>query len=119
MKLFRSFLLLATLAVGAIATPAMAHSGGEPKRGGVVSTASDLAFELVPGADGATLYIEDHGKPVPTASLAGKLVVLQGADKSEADLVPTGENAMLAKGLKFDRGAKAIATIEARGKKPV
>ncbi len=55
--------------------------------GGVVATASDLSFELVGSPDGAVIYVQDHGKPMTPTGLKGKLTVLNGAAKSEAELV--------------------------------
>jgi len=51
-----------------------------------VQAASDLSFELVAQADGAAIYIEDDEKPMSVASVSGKLTVLNGADKTEAEL---------------------------------
>ena len=80
-------------AASLLAAPAVfAHGDGKPQHGGIVRTASDLSFELVAAADGATLYVIDHGKDYDTAGVSGKLTVLNGADKSEADLKPAGGN---------------------------
>jgi hypothetical protein len=48
-------------------------------------------FELVGTADGAVIYVEDHGKPMAPAGLKGKLTVHNGAEKSEAELLPVGD----------------------------
>lgn len=101
------------------ASLAFAHGGGEPKHGGAVSTASDLAFELAGTAEGAALYIEDHGKPFPTQGLTGKLVVLNGADRAEAALEPAGGNRMDARGVKIGKGTKSVATITLPNRKNV
>lgn len=89
---------------------AMAHGAAEPRRGGVVQTASDLSFELVSTADGAAIYVEDHGKPMAPTGLKGKLTVLNGAEKSEADLVAAGDK-LEAKGVKLASGAKVVAAL--------
>jgi hypothetical protein len=89
---------------------AFAHGGGPAKHGGVVSTASDLSFELVSTPDAALIYIDDHGKPMAPTGLKGKLTVLNGADKSEADLVVAGDK-LEAKGVKLPKGAKVVATL--------
>jgi hypothetical protein len=89
---------------------ALAHGGGPAKHGGVVATASDLSFELVASPDGALIYVEDHGKPMAPTGLKGKLTVLNGADKSEADLVVAGDK-LEAKGLKLAKGAKVVAAL--------
>jgi hypothetical protein len=95
---------------------ATAHEA-TPKHGGVVRTASDMQFELVAKGDATVIYVEDHGKPVPTNGMTGKLTVLQGKDKSETPLVPAGDNRLEAKGLKLASGARAIGSIQtAKGK---
>ncbi len=89
---------------------AFAHSGGVARHGGVVATASDLSFELVAASDGAAIYVEDHGKPMAPTGLKGKLTMLNGAEKSEADLVVAGDK-LEAKGLKLAKGAKVVAAL--------
>ena len=107
-------------AASLLAAPAVfAHGDGKPQHGGIVRTASDLSFELVAAADGATLYVIDHGKDYDTAGVSGKLTVLNGADKSEADLKPAGGNKLEAKGVKLGKGAKAVAALQTADKKTV
>jgi hypothetical protein len=89
---------------------AFAHGGAAAKHGGVVATSSDLSFELVGSRDGAVIYVEDHGKPMAPTGLKGKLTVLNGAEKSEADLVVAGDK-LEAKGLKLTKGAKVVAAL--------
>jgi hypothetical protein len=89
---------------------ALAHGGAAVKRGGVVATASDLSFELVGTPDGAVIYIEDHGQPMAPTGLKGKLTVLNGAEKSEADLVVAGDK-LEARGVKLAKGAKVVAAL--------
>lgn len=89
---------------------ALAHGGAKAQHGGVVATASDLSFELVGSPDGAVIYVEDHGKPMAPTGLKGKLTVLNGAEKSEADLVVAGDK-LEAKGVKLAKGAKVVASL--------
>jgi drug/metabolite transporter superfamily protein YnfA len=96
-----------------------AHGSGTARHGGIVVAASDLVFELVAKAETVTVYIDDHGKPLATAGAAGKLTVLNGAQKSEFSLVPAGENRLEAKGAKVAGGAKLVAAITLPGKKVV
>jgi hypothetical protein len=107
----KHFLATALLALSAMTGgQALAHGGGTPKHGGVVATASDLSFELVARDGGAVIYVEDHGKPMAPAGLKGKLTVLAGDQKSEAELVPAGDK-LEAKGIKLPSGAKAVAAL--------
>jgi hypothetical protein len=115
----KSLLSAALIAVAALAAqPVFAHGGAAPKHGGVVRAASDISFELVPTADGAALYLEDHGKPMAPTGFSGKLTVLNGADKSEAPLTAAADK-LEAKGVKLSKGAKAVATVTTAQKKEI
>jgi hypothetical protein len=115
-KIISAFILGASL----LATgTALAHGGDKPKHGGILQSASELAFELVPQADGAVLYVEDHGKPLPTQGMTGKLTVLNGSQKTEAELKPAGDNKLESKGVKLEKGAKAVAALTTASKKAV
>ena len=109
--MMKKFLTAAVLGLAAFGfNAALAHEGGKPKHGGVVQTASDLSFELVGTADGAVIYVEDHGKPMVPSGMKGKLTVLNGAAKSEADLAVAGDK-LEAKGIKLGPGAKVVAAL--------
>jgi hypothetical protein len=97
---------------------ALAHGGGEPKHGGVVQAASELSFELVAKDGNALIYIEDHGRPMATKGLKGKLTVLNGAEKSEADLVDAGDR-LEARDIKLASGAKVVAALVASNAKAI
>ncbi|MFZ5541958.1 MAG: hypothetical protein ACOZJZ_00260 [Pseudomonadota bacterium] len=99
--------------------PAQAHGPAGAKHGGIVQTASDLGFELVAKDGTATLYVEDHGRPFATQGMTGKLTVLNGSDKSEAELAATGDNKLEAKGVKLNPGAKVVAAVTLPSKKVV
>lgn len=105
-------ILLATLVAAASLgmTNVSAH-GARAKHGGTVATANDVAFELVAQADGVVIYVEDHDKPVATTGMSGKLTVLNGSEKSEAELKPAGDNRLEAKGVKAAPGARAVAAL--------
>ncbi|MDD2711411.1 MAG: hypothetical protein PHU77_00685 [Simplicispira sp.] len=108
------------LAASALSTPAaLAHGGADALHGGVVQTAADLSFELVATADGALIYLQDHGKDADAAGFDGKLTVLQGAEKSEAPLKSAGGNKLEAKGIALAKGAKAVATLSTSSKKTI
>jgi hypothetical protein len=115
-KLFSALVLGASLvAAGGV----MAHGGDKPKHGGVVQSASDLSFELVTQADGVVVYVEDHGKPLATQGMSGKLTVLNGSQKSDAELKPAGDNKLEAKGVQLRAGAKAVAALTTPSKKAI
>ncbi|WP_395058466.1 hypothetical protein [Polaromonas sp.] len=111
----------AALLAGAAALsagPALAHGAAAAQHGGVVQTAADLSFELVATPGGAALYLEDHNKALQSVGLSGKLTVLNGTVKSEAELQPAGGNKLEARGVKLNKGAKVVAVLN-MGKKPV
>lgn len=116
----KKVLAFAAIAIALAASGSALAHGSKPRHGGIVQTADDLSFELV-GKDGnATIYIEDHGKPVSTAGATGKLTVLNGTEKAEAALEPAGDNTLVSKsGIKLEKGTKAIAAVTFAGKKAV
>lgn len=104
-------LTVAVLGLSALSfNGAMAHGNATARHGGVVATASDLGFELVGTPDGAAIYVEDHGKPMAPTGMKGKLTVLNGAQKSEAELVVVGDK-LAAKGVTLAKGAKVVAAL--------
>jgi hypothetical protein len=95
-----------------------AHGGATARHGGVVQLASDLSFELVALTDGAAIYVEDHGKPLAPTGMSGKLTVLNGSERSEGNLVASGDR-LEAKGVKLASGAKAVAALTTANKKAI
>jgi hypothetical protein len=111
-------LAAAVLGLSVLSFNALAHGAAKPKHGGVVATASDLGFELVGTPTGAVIYIDDHGKAMAPTGMSGKLTVLNGAEKSEADLVVAGDK-LEAKGVKLAPGAKVVAALTTPAKKAI
>lgn len=102
----------AVLALSALAmNTAAAHGQAGARHGGIVQVANDVSFELVAEADGATIYLFDHDAPMPSTGITGKLTVLNGADKSEAEVKPSGGNKLRAIGVKLASGAKVVAVL--------
>lgn len=95
----------------ALSPAAWAHGGAKAAHGGIVQVAHDVNFELVSQADGVTLYLVDHGKPMPSQGIGGKLTVLNKGQKSEADLKPAGANKLVASGVVLSPGAKVVAVL--------
>jgi uncharacterized Zn-binding protein involved in type VI secretion len=117
-KPMKKLLVLVAMTM-ALSGNALAH-GDKPKHGGVVSTANDMSFELVNKDGKATVYVNDHGKPVDTAGATGKLTVLNGTEKTEVALEPAGGNTLATKDdAKLAKGSKAIAAITFADKKAV
>lgn len=111
---------VAALAAGAAFSGNVFAHGAKPKHGGIVQSASDLAFELVSRDGVTTIYVDDHGKERPTAGASGTLTVLEGAKKTELPLEAGGNNRLVAKGdAKLAPGSKAVAAITFADKKAV
>lgn len=112
--------LTAAGAMSVMSGQALAH-GEAARHGGIVQESSNgVSLELVNRDGTATIYVEDHGKPVPTAGASGKLTVLNGGQKSELALEPAGANRLVAKGdARLGAGAKAIAAVTLADRKTV
>ena len=113
--------LLAVTAFGLAALSlnvAFAHGDAKARHGGVAAMAGDLGFELVGTPTGAALYVEDHGKPIAPTGMTGKLTVLNGGEKTEADLAVAGDK-LEAKGVKLAAGAKVVAALTTPAKKAI
>jgi hypothetical protein len=96
---------------------ALAHGDAKPQYGGILQVANDLSFELVAQADGATIYLMDHGKPMASKGITGKLTVLQGSNKIEADIKEAGDNTLRVLGVKLGKGDKLVAALSNVGGK--
>ena len=85
----------------------------EPQHGGVTNwnTNSEYSFELVVDARNATVHIEDHEVPVPTQGAKGTLSVTRDGATQTADLVPSAENRVVARGLTIRKGDRVVARL--------
>jgi len=105
-------LKLVLLATALAAAPLVqAHGDPVPQHGGIVKVSKDITFELVLRPQGAEVYLDDHGSPIATANLSGKLTAVKGLSKSEAVLKPAGGNRFDATGIAIESGAKVLASI--------
>lgn len=115
----KKLLVALSASMALFAAGASAHGPAAAMHGGVVQTAADLQFELVPGQDGIALYVVEHGKPADSSRLSGKLTVLNGTEKTEAELTPAGANRLQAANVRVGKGAKVVAMIKGTGGAPV
>ncbi len=111
-----TLLMAAWTALHAPAAPA--HGDTKPRHGGIVQIAHDLSFELVVESNEVAIYIEDHEKAVAVVGASGKLSVLNGAARSDAELTPSGDK-LAAKGVQLSPGSKVVASVTLAGKPPV
>ena len=109
----------ASLAAALNAAPVFAGAGHDhgPKYGGVVREVRNVSYELVAKPDSLTLYVSDHGKPVPTQGAQAEAVIYAGNDKTTVKLEPAGENRMMAKGnFRVGVGVRVAVTASLAGK---
>lgn len=117
--MFKQSLGAIVLAGFLIGSPAaIAHDDPKSRHGGIVQLVNDVSYELVARDSGVEIHIADHGKPMSTAGMTGKLTIMAGAQKSDADLVATGDK-LEAKGVKLAKGAKVVAALTLPSKKAV
>lgn len=113
------FAIAALAASVAFSGNVLAH-GAKPKHGGIVQSAGDLSFELVARDGAATIYVDDHGKDLPTAGASGTLTVLKGTQKTALPLAAGANNTLVAKGgATLAPGSKAVAAVTFADKKTV
>jgi hypothetical protein len=96
----------------------LAHAAGDhtPKHGGIFVETKAMDFEVVAKPDLVHVYVSDHGKPVKLDGAKGKVTLLNGAEKTEADLAPAGDK-LEAKGtFKVAKGTKGVASVTLAGK---
>jgi hypothetical protein len=116
-----SLFAAASLAAALNVAPAFAGAGHDhkPNYGGVVREVRDVAYELVARPDSLTLYVSDHGKPIPTQGARAEAVIYAGNAKTTVLLEPAGENRMVAQGtFKVGVGVRVVTTTTLPGKTP-
>ena len=123
MKLTIFSLFAAVLVAAALnAAPAFAGTGHDhgPKYGGMVREVKGISYELVAKPNSLTLYISDHGKPVPTQGAKAEATLYVGNEKTTVMLDPAVDNIMKTAGsFRVGVGVRAVVTVTLVGKPPV
>ena len=115
--ILRTVLLSSVLAFSAFS--AIAGGDHKPKHGGVVVETKAGDMEIVAKPDTIYIYFTDHGKPVKLEGAKAKVTLLNGAEKSEADLATAGDKLEAKGAFKVAKGTKGIAVLTLAGKPPV
>jgi hypothetical protein len=103
------------LSTSAPPSPAQATTTGRS----TAAWCANIAYELVAKPDTLTLYVSDHGKPVPTPGATAKAVIYAGSEKTAVKLEPAGDNRLSVKGaFKIGVGVRVIVTTTLPGKAP-
>ena len=113
----KSIMVIATLLISFI-SPVHAGAGHElkPMHGGVIVEVKDIDIELVAKADSLSMYLTDHGKPIPLDGGTAKLTILIGSEKKDYELLPNGGKFEVKGNFAIPKGAKAIAVIKIKAK---
>ena len=114
----RRALLALLMAVCSISAHA-GKEGHEPRFGGVVVGSKVGDLEIVAKPESIHIYVSDHGKAVKLDGAKAKVTLLNGAEKSEADLVLVGDKLEAKGAYKVGKGTKGIVIVTLAGKPPV
>jgi hypothetical protein len=115
---FNKLVLATLLTFSATAALAAGEHGHDPKFGGVVVETKAGDFEIVARPEALQIYVSDHGKPMKLAGAKAKVTLLNGTEKSEAELVPTGDRLEAKGSFTVAKGTKGIAVVTLAGKPP-
>lgn len=111
--------ITASLALASLAATASGSHSHDPKFGGVVVETKAGDLEIVAKPDTIQIYVSDHGKAMKLDGAKAKVTLLNGTEKSEADLLPAGDK-LEAKGVfKVAKGTKGIVVLTLVGKPAV
>lgn len=98
------------------ATVTLAGGDHKPKFGGVVVETKVGDMEIVAKPDSIQIYITDHGKAMKLDGAKAKVTLLNGTEKSEADLTVAGDKLEAKGAFKVAKGTKGIALVTLAGK---
>lgn len=114
----RSALLASLMAACSISATA-GKDDHAPRFGGVVVESKVGDLEIIAKPESIHIYISDHGKAVKLDGAKAKVTLLNGSEKTEADLVPVGDKLEAKGAYKVAKGTKGIAVVSLVGKSPV
>ena len=119
MKLQSLFLALTTgLALSSGTAMASGNHDHTARFGGVVVETKAADLEIVVKTDAIQIYLSDHGKAMKLEGAKAKVTLLNGTEKSEAELVPAGDKLEARGTFKVGKGTKGVAVVTLAGKPP-
>ncbi|TAK74009.1 MAG: hypothetical protein EPO12_21280 [Aquabacterium sp.] len=122
MKKMQTLLAAAALTITGAAWAAGDHGAEhahKPMHGGVVAEAKGMDVELVAKSNQIDLYVRDHGKPVRLEGASARLTLVNGSEKSEAQLKAVDDKLVAQGTFSVVSGTKVSAVITMVGKKPI
>jgi hypothetical protein len=94
------------------AVPSHAHGSMEPRYGGAVQMTGEIVFELVPAAEGLSVYLTEEDVPmVASRFTASAVVTAPGGAKTTHALEAQDGNRFLAPGVQLPKGSKVVVSI--------
>ncbi len=114
----RTTLLASLMAISTVPALAAGNHGHAPKFGGVVVETKAGDVEIVAKPDSIQIHVTDHGKAMNLDGAKAKVTLLNGTEKSEAELIPTGDKLEAKGAFKVAKGTKGVAVITLAGKPP-
>ena len=87
-----------------------------PKHGGIVVESKHMDYEIVAKPDVIQVYLRDHDKPMKVDGAKAKITLLNGAEKTEVELMPAGDKLEAKGAFKVAKGTKGVALITLAGK---
>ena len=111
-------MLLATMAAFSTTPSLAAGDDHTPKFGGVVVETKAGDIEIVAKPDRIQIYVTDHGKPMKIDGAKAKVTLLNGAEKTDAELAVAGDKLEAKGAFNVAKGTKGIAVVTLAGKPP-
>lgn len=115
----RTALLAFTIGFSSAQALAAGNHDHSAKFGGVVVETKAGDMEILAKPEAIQIYITDHGKPMKLDGAKAKVTLLNGTEKSEADLVFVGDKLEAKGAFKVAKGTKGIAVVALLGRAPV
>lgn len=107
--------LAIALGLSALGSAAYGHGGTVAEHGGVLKLVADTSLELVAKPASVEVWVEEDGEEVASATLTGKLVIVEAGATREVELQPGAGNMLEAKGLTIGHGATVTVTVAGKG----
>lgn len=118
-QIFNLRCALLALSIVFAAAPALAGGDHKPKHGGVVVETKAGDMEIVAKPETIQIYFTDHGKAVKLIGATAKVTLLNGAEKTEANLTAAGDKLEAKGSFNVAKGTKGVAVLTLAGKPPV
>lgn len=105
------FIIVTMALTASTVTLAAGNHDHAPKHGGVVVETKGADFEIVAKPDAIHIYASDHGKPLKLDGGKAKVTLLNGSDRTEVDLLPSGDRLEAKGNFKVGKGTKGVAVV--------